>query len=99
MSAKFQGIMRELHATLTTAYGGEAAILVPGGGTYAMEAVARQFVRPEDAVLVIRNGYFSFRWSQIFEKSRQEHVTVKKAQPQEGSGPAAFAPVPIEEVV
>ena len=66
MSQAFQHVMREIHATLCEVYGADRAIVVPGGGTYAMESVARQLATGA-RVMVIRNGFFSYRWSQIFE--------------------------------
>src|SRR5215467_1239194 len=66
MSLAFQQVMRDIHATLCEVYHAERAVVVPGGGTYAMEAVARQFAT-DKKVLVIRNGFFSYRWTQIFE--------------------------------
>ena len=68
MSAAFGKVMRDISEMLKTAYNADAVALVPGGGTYAMEAVARQFAGDEK-VMVIRNGWFSYRWSQIFEAS------------------------------
>ncbi len=65
MSARFQGVMRDVSGMLKEVYRGSAVALVPGGGTYAMEAVARQFGKGR--VLVVRNGWFSFRWTQIFD--------------------------------
>ena len=99
MSQKFQGAMREISATLREVYGAEAVALVPGGGTCAMEAVARQFGRDAHA-LVVRNGFFSFRWSQIFETGGfTRETTVMMARPAGNEPRAAFAPAPIEEVV
>ena len=66
MSKKFQLVMREISATLKEAYNARSAIVVPGSGTFGMEAVARQFATGQK-VLVIRNGWFSYRWSQIFD--------------------------------
>ena len=66
MSQSFQGVMNDVSESLKTVYNAEAVVLVPGGGTYAMEAVARQFATDKKC-LVVRNGWFSFRWSQIFE--------------------------------
>lgn len=99
MSAAFQGVMHDIHAGLTEVYGAERAVVVPGGGSYAMEAVARQFAT-DKRVLVIRNGFFSYRWSQIFEAGRiPAQETVLKAR-RIGEGPTApFAPAPIDEVV
>ena len=66
MSAAFQGVMCDLSATLKDVYGAGSAVIVPGGGTYGMEAVARQFAS-DKRCLVLRNGWFSYRWTQIFE--------------------------------
>ena len=99
MSQTFQEVMREIHATLCEAYGATRAVIVPGGGTYAMESVARQFATGKKA-LVIRNGFFSYRWSQIFEAGAipSEEIVLKARR--QGEGPRApFAPAPIEEVV
>ncbi|BBC70912.1 class V aminotransferase [Altererythrobacter sp. B11] len=98
MSKAFQEVMREIHATLCEAYGADRAVVVPGGGTYAMESIARQFATGKTA-LVIRNGFFSYRWSQIFEMgSIPSREIVLKARRQ-GDGPQApFAPAPIAEV-
>jgi aspartate aminotransferase-like enzyme len=98
MSLAFQQVMREIHATLCEAYGAHRAVVIPGGGTYAMESVARQFATGKKA-LVIRNGFFSYRWSQIFEAgSIPSDEIVLKARRQ-GDGPTdPFAPAPIDEV-
>lgn len=99
MSAAFQGVMRDIHEMLCEVYKAQGAVIVPGGGTFGMEAVARQFARAED-VLVVRNGWFSYRWSQIIETSDLTgNVTVMKAR-QSGNGPQSpFAPAPIEDVI
>ncbi|WP_193142443.1 MULTISPECIES: aminotransferase class V-fold PLP-dependent enzyme [unclassified Meridianimarinicoccus] len=99
MSATFQQVMRDISTMLKEVYHAEAVALVPGGGTYGMEAVARQFARGA-RTLVVRNGWFSYRWSQIFEAGAfAADSTVLKAR-QTGNGPAApFAPAPIEDVV
>jgi aspartate aminotransferase-like enzyme len=99
MSQAFQQVMREIHATLCEVYGAHRAVVVPGGGTYAMESVARQLVSGKKA-LVIRNGFFSFRWTQIFEAgSIPSEEIVLKAQRQGEGVQAPFAPAPIEMVV
>jgi aspartate aminotransferase-like enzyme len=99
MSQSFQGVMRDIHATLCEVYGADRAIVVPGGGTYAMEAVARQFATGAK-VMVIRNGFFSYRWSQIFEAgSIPAEEIVLKARRQGDAVDAPFAPAPIDEVV
>ncbi len=99
MSAKFQGVMRDISALLREVYNASAVAVVPGGGTYAMEAVARQFAGGRHA-LILRNGWFSYRWSQIFDAGGfASETTVVMARPQ-GNGPhAPFAPPPIDEVV
>lgn len=102
MSETFQGVMRDISTSLKTAYntgpdGGVA--VVPGGGTYAMEAVARQLAT-DKKVLVIRNGWFSYRWSQIFEAGGIPAETfVLKARPEKPGHQQPFEPVPVEEAV
>jgi len=99
MSAAFQGVMRDISGMLREVYNADAVALVPGGGTYAMEAVARQLATGKKA-LVIRNGWFSFRWSQIFEAGGiVEQETVMKARQTGNAVDAPFAPAPIDEVV
>ncbi len=98
MSQRFQGVMRELSGTLKKVYGAHSTVLVPGGGTYGMEAVARQFATGKRC-LVIRNGFFSFRWTQIFEKGAiPAEADVLKARRVGAGKTAPFAPAPIEEV-
>ena len=80
MSRKFQGVMRDIGDVLKEAYGARSAIVVPGSGTFGMEAIARQFATDRHC-LVIRNGWFSFRWTQIFEMGRiLKSCTVLKAR-------------------
>jgi aspartate aminotransferase-like enzyme len=99
MSQKFQGVMRDISATLKSVYNAKGVAVIPGGGTYGMEAVARQFANNEKC-LVVRNGWFSFRWTQILEMGNiPSATTVMKARPVEAGPQAAFAPCPIEEVV
>lgn len=99
MSKRFQQVMCDLAAGLKQAYGAAAAVIVPGSGSVGMEAVARQFATGRK-VLVLRNGWFSYRWSQILDMGGiAESSTVLKARIQ-GPGPQApFAPAPIDEVV
>ncbi len=98
MSSAFQGVMNDISAMLKEVYNADAVALVPGGGTFAMEAVARQFAQGED-VLVVRNGWFSFRWSQILDAGKfAREVTVMKARQTGNSATSPFAPAPIEEV-
>jgi aspartate aminotransferase-like enzyme len=99
MSAAFQEVMRDIHGVLCEVYGSSRAAIVPGGGTYAMEAVARQFASGQK-VLVIRNGFFSYRWTQIFETgSIPSEEIVLKARRQGNEPTSPFAPAPIDEVV
>lgn len=99
MSQRFVGEMQSLLTTLRETYAAEAAVLVPGGGTVAMEAVARQVATGRRA-LVVRNGLFSFRWSAILETGRiTDQVTVCQARPDDDSARSPWRPAPIEEVV
>ena len=99
MSQSFQGIMNDVSTSLKSVYNAQAAIVVPGGGTYAMESVARQFATNQNC-LVLRNGWFSFRWSQIFEMGNipSEETVMKACRVSKGSQ-APFAPADINEVV
>ncbi len=99
MSQRFRQVMRDISAAMKNTYSASATVLVPGGGTYAMEAVARQFAT-DQSCLVIRNGWFSYRWSQIFEAGNiASRVEVLKARPIGSIPNAPFAPPPIDEVV
>jgi len=100
MSRTFQGVMKEISRVLKTVYHAKSAVVVPGSGTFGMEAVARQFASGKRC-LVIRNGWFSYRWTQIFEMGNiPAACTVLKArQVGDGGTRAPFAPAPIEEVV
>ena len=99
MSQRFLGVMRDISRILKSVYNARSAVIVPGSGTFGMEAVARQFATGKK-VLVIRNGWFSYRWTQILEMGGIPAAsTVLKAR-QVGSGPQApFAPPPLDEVV
>ena len=99
MSDSFQKAMNDVSSSLKEVYNAEAVVLVPGGGTYAMEAVARQFAT-DQSCLVLRNGWFSFRWSQIFEMGNipSEEIVLKASRVSEDSQ-APFAPPNIDEVV
>jgi len=99
MSVAFQGVMNDISSMLKDVYKADAVVIVPGGGTFGMEAVARQFGRGAD-VLVVRNGWFSYRWSQIFETGGlTANTTVLKARQTGNASPSPFAPAPIDEVV
>ena len=98
MSQAFQAVMRGLHEGLTDVYQAPHCVLVPGGGTFAMEAVARQFARDE-TVLVIRNGWFSYRWSQIFAQGvAPAHAEIATAVPNHAEPDQQFQPVDVETV-
>jgi aspartate aminotransferase-like enzyme len=99
MSQSFQGVMRDISGTLKHVYNAKSAVVVPGGGTYGMEAVARQFGTGKKC-LVIRNGWFSFRWTQIFEMgSIPSSSIVLKARRTGTDRQSPYAPPPIAEVV
>ncbi|MFP5412964.1 MAG: aminotransferase class V-fold PLP-dependent enzyme [Gammaproteobacteria bacterium] len=99
MSQRFQGVMRDISGVLKEVYRAHSAVVVPGSGTFGMEAVARQFATGKKC-LVIRTGWFSYRWSQIFEMGGiPSEAIVLKARPVAPGRKAAFAPPPIDEVV
>jgi len=99
MSQSFQSVMNDVSTSLRGVYNAQSVIVVPGGGTYAMEAVARQFATNQKC-LVLRNGWFSFRWSQIFAMgSIPSEETVMKAYRVSKGSQAPFAPADIKEVV
>lgn len=99
MSRRFQDVMRDISGVLKSVYNAHSAIVVPGSGTFGMESVARQFATGSK-VLVIRNGWFSYRWSQIFAMGAITSETiVLKARPVEPGRQGAFVPPPIAEVV
>jgi aspartate aminotransferase-like enzyme len=106
MSNPFQKIMRDLNALLKVTYNAHKVAIIPGSGTFGMEAVARQFAKDEH-VMVIRNGWFSFRWTEIFDMGGENSIpkshTVLKAQPvptKDSNSPHThYAPYPIDEVI
>jgi aspartate aminotransferase-like enzyme len=99
MSQSFQGVMRDISAMLKEVYHARSAIVVPGSGTYGMEAVARQFGTGKKC-LVIRNGWFSYRWTQIFDAGKIPSESIVLKARRVGTGTQApFAPVPVAEVV
>ena len=99
MSQSFQSVMRDISSTLKSVYKAHSVVVVPGGGSYAMEAVARQFAGDRHC-LVVRNGWFSYRWSQIFEMGKIPASTSVIMARRIGDGSEApFAPPPVEEVV
>jgi aspartate aminotransferase-like enzyme len=99
MSKRFQGIMTDISGMLKEVYGARSAVLVPGSGTFGMESVARQFATAR-TVLVIRNGWFSYRWTQIFEMGAiPAREIVLKARRLDESPESPWEPCPIQEVV
>ena len=99
MSQRFQGVMQDISSMLKSVYHAKSSVLVPGSGTFGMEAVARQFATGKK-VLVIRNGWFSYRWTQIFDMGHipSESIVLKARRTSDGSQ-APWVPCPIEEVV
>jgi aspartate aminotransferase-like enzyme len=99
MSQSFQGVMRDISSTLKRVYNAHAVAVVPGSGTFGMEAVARQLATGQKC-LVLRNGWFSYRWTQIFEMGQIPAAsTVLKARPVTDGAQAAYAPAPLEQVL
>jgi aspartate aminotransferase-like enzyme len=99
MSRRFVGVVQDIVGVLRTTYGADTVAVVPGGGTYAMEAVARQLATGRRC-LVVRNGLFSYRWSQILDAgSVASATTVCRARPVSDEPRAPWAPAPVEEVV
>ncbi len=99
MSEEFKRVMVDISSVLKDAYNASSAVIVPGSGTFGMEAVARQFANNQKC-LVLRNGWFSYRWTQIFDLANiTNDVTVIKGRQLEPTTQGVFAPAPIEEVV
>ncbi len=99
MSKQFQQVMNEISSIFKDAYNAHSAVIVPGSGTFGMESVARQFAQNKKC-LIIRNGWFSYRWTQILEAgSISNDVHVLKARQTENATTGSFAPPPIEEIV
>jgi aspartate aminotransferase-like enzyme len=98
MSRRFQSVMTDISAMLKQVYGAHSAVLVPGSGTFGMEAVARQFAHGKH-VMVIRNGWFSYRWTQIFDMGQipASHTVLKARQVAPGAQ-SPWMPAPIDEV-
>ena len=99
MSSSFRQVMQGLHNGLTDVYNAQRCVILPGGGSFAMEAVARQFARNEK-VLVVRNGWFSYRWSQIFDQGvTPSHAEIVMAKPDTIEADQQFSPAPIDEII
>jgi len=99
MSGSFQKVMTDISGMLKEAYNAKSSAIVPGSGSFGMESVARQFARDKKC-LVIRNGWFSYRWSQILDMGKlPSEVQVLKARRQTAASNAPFQPVPVDEAV
>jgi aspartate aminotransferase-like enzyme len=99
MSQRFRGVMQDISRVLKSVYHARSAVIVPGSGTFGMEAAARQFATGKRC-LILRHGWFSYRWSQILDMGHIPADTLVLKARQVGSGSQApFAPVPIEAVV
>ena len=99
MSQTFRGVMNDISAKLKQVYNAKSVVVVPGSGTFGMEAVARQFATDKKC-LVVRNGWFSYRWSQIFEMGGiPTEEIVLKARMLQNAHQAPFVPAPVDEVV
>ena len=99
MSEEFKKVIVDISSVLKDAYNASSAVIVPGSGTFGMEAVARQFANNEKC-LILRNGWFSYRWTQIFDLANiTKDISVIKGRQLEDSTQGVFAPAPIEEVV
>ena len=99
MSQRFQGVMRDISGILKSVYHAPSSVLVPGSGTFGMEAVARQFASGKK-VMVLRNGWFSYRWTQIFDMGQipAQSIVLKARRTSEASQ-SPWVPCPIDEVV
>ena len=99
MSLSFREVMTDISSTLKEVYNADAVAVVPGSGTFGMEAVARQFATNQN-VMVIRNGWFSYRWTQILEMgSIASSHTVSMANPVRDEEQAPFAPPDLDLVL
>ena len=99
MSQSFQHTMEGLSSSLKAIYKADSVAIVPGGGSYGMEAVSRQFAQGKNC-LILRNGLFSFRWSQILETGKiASKITVMKARQHEQTDDAPFYPAPLDDVL
>ena len=99
MSQRFQGVMRDISGILKSVYHAPSSVLVPGSGTFGMESVARQFATGKKA-LVLRNGWFSYRWTQIFDMGHiPAQSIVLKARRTSDASQSPWVPCPIDQVV
>merc|ERR1719323_2182597 len=98
MSKAFQQVMRDINSKLTQVYSASASVLIPGSGSFAMEAVARQFLSGGKKCVVLRQGWFSYRWTQINDAcALTSQMTVLKARCDPGSG--SWQPAPLDDVI
>ena len=101
MSQRFVGVAQDIQRTLREVYGAQTAVLIPGSGTFGMEAVARQFAGRETKTLIIRNGWFSYRWTQIFDADNGlggGSIVCKARQVGDAGPQAPWAPMPADEM-
>jgi aspartate aminotransferase-like enzyme len=99
MSDEFVDVIQDISRLIKTAYNAESAVIVPGSGTFGMESVARQFAN-DARVLIIRNGWFSYRWTQIFDMARiTDDITVVTAEQIEDKYQAIYRPADVAQVV
>ena len=98
MSAKFVDAMQDMLGILRDTYNAHSAAIVPGGGSFAMESVARQFAN-DAKTLVLRNGFFSYRWTQIIEtgKITDQHKVLNAKQVSTEAGAPTFEPMDIKD--
>ena len=98
MSQSFQDVMKSISTTLKDVYKSHSVAIVPGSGTFGMEAVARQFATNKKC-LVIRNGWFSFRWTEIFEMADIPSESIVLKASSDGAHQSPFTPADISVVV
>lgn len=99
MSLSFREVMTDISSTLKQVYNADGVAVVPGSGTFGMEAVARQFATDQN-VMVIRNGWFSYRWTQILERGKiASSHSVCMAQPVSNEEQSPFAPAGLDQVL
>ncbi len=99
MSLSFREVMTDISSTLKQVYNADGVAVVPGSGTFGMEAVARQFATDRN-VMVIRNGWFSYRWTQILERGKiASSHSVCMAQPVSNEEQSPFAPAGLDQVL
>ena len=99
MSDEFVDVVKDISRLIKTAYNAESAVIVPGSGTFGMESVARQFANGA-RVLIIRNGWFSYRWTQIFDMAKiTDDITVVTAEQIVDQYQAQYRPADVAQVV